>query len=63
MATYRVWASETVISYTDVEAISPEDAKDKIYDGEEGDVHWEISDYQNFQIEEVVAVEDMVWKV
>jgi hypothetical protein len=62
MATYRVWSSETVISYTDVEAISPEDAKAKIYDGE-GDFHWEISDYQNFQIEDIVAVEDLVWQV
>jgi hypothetical protein len=62
MKTYRVWSSETVISYTDVEADSPQDAKDKIFDGE-GDFHWEISDYQNFQIEDVVAVEDFVWQV
>jgi hypothetical protein len=62
MATYRVWASETVISYTDVEADSPQEAEKAIFDSEI-DFEWEQTDWQNFQIEEVVALEDMVWKV
>lgn len=58
MKKFRVYMTEMVEYSYDVEAKSPEEAKDKIYQGNYDEATYEVWDSHDAQIEEIQEIDD-----
>jgi hypothetical protein len=58
MKKFRVYMTETLEYSYDVEAKSPEEAKDIIYQGDHDEETYEVWDSFDVQIEDVQEIED-----
>ena len=56
MKKFRVYMTETIEYSHDVEAESPDKARDKVYDGDYDDKTYELWDSYNFEIADVQEI-------